>query len=1183
MNPVSSKHFSSNREDAWRRVEFQARKNARHMRGRRSPDRFLYDYPPVKVARTHSGDSLREPSYNRPPSLLDCSFPDTSAFSNLTRFYRDRLPFLYLRSLFSSPSFRKQLSPKIRDAPYESRNRVVLESWRVANETLPARRAESMHDVQNYNLYAVCCHYLTASGAWVKPAGRLTSAIVDTSPKTVNQRVKQIAALSSNKAGQVSNSINSDNDSILTSNLISAHDYEDEDERLARIRNDLERMKHEDKEGYELLLKVLAGAKDSTGPVHSVEVDKESIEEDNFTAKQCFTHRPDYEMKVEGSRKFQEKSDHPKAPRSPSAPACNPLRNPVGINESEKKPIPLLSAPVSASTQLRWESWRNLSSAKCDTSFRSPWKDFPVTPSDSWRTSTVSPMASSWRSVNKTDYGSSSLTLGDSSELNRRSGRNVDLGELSKKFLMRVGYGSSYTSQQYRARNEFFPRYSSNRGPDLNRPGSTVSADSPSRRSRVTSGLVRASRSFVPDNSRNFPKSRNSAPENDRDGGGRYMISRDDPRSSQLNASFLNAEKGSPSISSGNFSSALERGSRYKYLNEGWLNTSKYSAERKTSPSKTNNLRERSHRQSRNEYGSNSTKSAHDNYRYEKIAESRGSASTLERQNYINSEMQLETRQLEERVAAIQRELDMLENDNSGSRSSDYRGSRNAHPQASHCGNLPSLLDFSAPPDSVEKARIEREEVNLRLRERELFRREQELLLKQRCLRSRAPIRYGRTVISRPQRNASFQKTRNLSNHVRRPTNFRRAFKPMKSLPTREEREDNTVRKNTEEEDLSRKLDRDCTADALIKKVLGEDNTDDISPRSFALVKLLKFCDKKLLVDEISAKVEEFCADTKAADDEEYLISECLRTYNPTTLGPLDQYVPLRSFEKEVTIDNSDDVLSDETLKKLQAVMVDYQSHCQMYSKVLWKFGVVFGPNVYYCGLWFVNFPYPFEDDLYCYLCMILYLKLCENGRGLRRIASMSNWFRLTNSIRMQFSGRLDSDEKTFSARQALFDSLTQEIEGLLTKLTHVNDEMNDVVGAQSSAGWAMNPAVQHTLRRHREILRDYSTEFRRARDNVFQQLQRESLLLGGVNESTKEGSCLNNRVKGSDLYLKENEHITSCDKLLDEQMSIAVATKGNLQRQGMNLRGIGKKMDTLASKCYYHVFHNFSRSLFCS
>ncbi|KIH45359.1 vesicle transport v-SNARE protein, partial [Ancylostoma duodenale] len=183
------------------------------------------------------------------------------------------------------------------------------------------------------------------------------------------------------------------------------------------------------------------------------------------------------------------------------------------------------------------------------------------------------------------------------------------------------------------------------------------------------------------------------------------------------------------------------------------------------------------------------------------------------------------------------------------------------------------------------------------------------------------------------------------------------------------------------------------------------------------------------------------------------------------------------------------------------------------------------------------------------------------------------------------FSGRLDSDEKSVSARQALFETLTQEIEGLLTKLTHVNDEMNDVVGAQSSAGWAMNPAVQHTLRRHREILRDYGTEFRRAKDNVQQQLQREFLLAGGMSSSSQEGSCLNNRVKGSDLYLKENEHINSCDRLLDEQMRqvstkflIAMATKENLQRQSMSLRGIGKKMDTLARK--YPMINNVMQKI---
>lgn len=50
---------------------------------------------------------------------------------------------------------------------------------------------------------------------------------------------------------------------------------------------------------------------------------------------------------------------------------------------------------------------------------------------------------------------------------------------------------------------------------------------------------------------------------------------------------------------------------------------------------------------------------------------------------------------------------------------------------------------------------------------------------------------------------------------------------------------------------------------------------------------------------------------------------------------------------------------------------------------------------------------------------------------------------------------------------------------------------MCELLAAPSSSGWSQSPAVQHTLRRHQEILRDYRSEFRRARENVQQQLQR--------------------------------------------------------------------------------------------
>lgn len=166
-------------------------------------------------------------------------------------------------------------------------------------------------------------------------------------------------------------------------------------------------------------------------------------------------------------------------------------------------------------------------------------------------------------------------------------------------------------------------------------------------------------------------------------------------------------------------------------------------------------------------------------------------------------------------------------------------------------------------------------------------------------------------------------------------------------------------------------------------------------------------------------------------------------------------------------------------------------------------------------------------------------------------------------------SGRYEpsvSDKPTVNSKQSIFDSLTSELEAMISKLTKLNDQMTEHVEQNQSTtnnGWATNFALRHTLRRHREILRDYCTEFRRAHDNIGSQIQRESLMSGGSGES----SVLNNRLKPSDLYLKEHEHISSCDRLLDEQISIAINTREHVNNQRLSLRDISKKMQTLAKK----------------
>ncbi|MCP9259195.1 Golgi SNAP receptor complex member 1 [Dirofilaria immitis] len=167
------------------------------------------------------------------------------------------------------------------------------------------------------------------------------------------------------------------------------------------------------------------------------------------------------------------------------------------------------------------------------------------------------------------------------------------------------------------------------------------------------------------------------------------------------------------------------------------------------------------------------------------------------------------------------------------------------------------------------------------------------------------------------------------------------------------------------------------------------------------------------------------------------------------------------------------------------------------------------------------------------------------------------------NKLASGTSGRYESllnDRATENSKQEIFDSLSTEIESMIAKLTQVDDQMTEhIVKCQANSrtgAWASGPALQHTLRRHREILRDYCMEYNRSHDN-------RKPLSGGSNES----SYLNNRSKASDMYLKENEHISSCDRLLDEQISIAISAKEHVHNQRVSLRDISKKINTLASK----------------
>lgn len=144
-----------------------------------------------------------------------------------------------------------------------------------------------------------------------------------------------------------------------------------------------------------------------------------------------------------------------------------------------------------------------------------------------------------------------------------------------------------------------------------------------------------------------------------------------------------------------------------------------------------------------------------------------------------------------------------------------------------------------------------------------------------------------------------------------------------------------------------------------------------------------------------------------------------------------------------------------------------------------------------------------------------------------------------------------------------MFETIMLEIEQLLAKLKEVNDKMATYTQTQSLA--VSSATILHTLQRHREILQDYTLEFQKTSANIQAQRQREELL-SSVNKdiSSYKNPGLNRR---NELYMKEHEHVRSSDRMVDEQISIAVKTKDELLNQRIAMKAIQTKMTTLANR----------------
>lgn len=170
-----------------------------------------------------------------------------------------------------------------------------------------------------------------------------------------------------------------------------------------------------------------------------------------------------------------------------------------------------------------------------------------------------------------------------------------------------------------------------------------------------------------------------------------------------------------------------------------------------------------------------------------------------------------------------------------------------------------------------------------------------------------------------------------------------------------------------------------------------------------------------------------------------------------------------------------------------------------------------------------------------------------------------------TNYKRRSLGGKTEDKQPLLGGPETEIEGLQQEIEGLLTRLGVINDEM--AAYASGAAGSGGGAAVHHTLQRHTEILADYRGEFSKTSANIAAMMEREELL-GSVSQDLqhyrgKDGG----RNQKIDSLQRELEHTRNSERMIDEQINIALETRDNLVNQREILKAVQTKLNDLSSK----------------
>mmetsp|Transcript_33895 Transcript_33895/g.83134 ORF Transcript_33895/g.83134 Transcript_33895/m.83134 type:complete len:243 (-) Transcript_33895:141-869(-) len=138
-------------------------------------------------------------------------------------------------------------------------------------------------------------------------------------------------------------------------------------------------------------------------------------------------------------------------------------------------------------------------------------------------------------------------------------------------------------------------------------------------------------------------------------------------------------------------------------------------------------------------------------------------------------------------------------------------------------------------------------------------------------------------------------------------------------------------------------------------------------------------------------------------------------------------------------------------------------------------------------------------------------------------------------------------------------DATAADIEGLLQRLNDVNEAMSGAVAGGDAAR-------SHTLARHRDILLEFTQEFRRVKNNVTQSRE-HAMLLGGRSGGGGGGAEQFGGSSAGSQLIRERSTIHSSTSKVDEVISQAQATAAALVDQRGIFMNVANNLGSIASR----------------